>query len=321
MAVFLLLIISCGYFSKTENVPVDVYVGGNSKTSNTEYQVAVYWKNGEMIPLETKPSGVTSIAVAGNDMYMAGYYIDTSVILTKGDAGVPIAGYWKNGEWVGLGNAKYWSVAITIFVSGDDVYAGGYIKNSSDTNAIPGYWKNGKWIALPSLEEGNAYVYSIFVSGNDVYAVVYSEEDDSGIYRDCYWKNGERITLSVDPEDRYSSSGLSMFVAEKDVYVGGYCKDLFSNFTSVNAGYWKNGKWAHMTEPQNIFYDSGVASIFVFGKDVYAAGGYYKDYALCGHMFGFDIPGYWKNGEWVKLDAKGRPSVASILVVPKPAAR
>jgi len=54
-----------------------------------------------------------------------------------------------------------------------------------------------------------------------------------------------------------------------------------------------------------------VNSIFVFGKDVYA-GGIIRDN-------GSDIPGYWKNGEWVKLDAKGYyPSVTSIVVVPRP---
>ncbi|MCL1864197.1 MAG: hypothetical protein FWF73_00100 [Spirochaetes bacterium] len=360
IAASLLLIISCRGSSKLDNshlsnVPVDVYVGGYSYSSQS---VACYWKNGEMVPLSTKywkndekkprdsteRSRVNSIAVIDGDIYAGGYYIkyDFSLeIQAYGTAEyeVRVACYWKNGKLVSLTYSKYGSEVNSIFICGNDVYAGGFInnrkakiggywkngkwvglsnaKNSSMVNSIfvsgddvyacgnsggPCYWKNGKWIALPYLDEKKkTFANSIFVSGNDIYICGYARED-FGIYVAGYWKNGEIIPL-LPFAPNYNPNAVSIFVSGNDVYVGGYCYN--SRFPTV-AGYWKNGKWIALTPIDNK-ERSQVASIFVFGNDVYAGG------------YSGDIPGYWKNGEWVGFNAKGGVlPVSSIVVVPRP---
>ena len=183
--IFLSLIISCGGFFKSANnslshTPVDIYVAGKSEGRDTDDMVAVYWKNGEMIPLSTKPSEVTSIVVAGNDVYMGGYYYinDPSMIQADGDMSVKRAGYWKNGKWVSLSNAKYGSQVYVIFVSGNDVYACGWISNREDV-MLRGYWKNGKWVGLGNSKDVSLAANSIFVTGDDVYICGYSKDRKS----------------------------------------------------------------------------------------------------------------------------------------------
>ena len=351
--IFLSLIISCGGFSKsgTSNVPVDVYVGGNSGGDYPNDRVAVYWKNGKMVPLSTKRSEVTSIAVAGNDVYMGGYYCidDVSMMQADGDMSVPRAGYWKNCKWVGLSNTKYGSSVRAIFVSGNDVYACGRVRNREDV-ILRGYWKNGKWLGLGNVKDASFVAISIFVSGNDVYVGGYSK-NNVGIFTACYWKNREWVALP-SLNEKNDASVTSIFVSGNDVYASGYSRNNYSQIP----GYWKNREWVALpslsenkdtSSANSIFvvgndvyvggysYNnsgigiacywkngkiiplllsdpkwSSVESIFVFGRDVYA-GGHSRD-------SGFDIPGYWKNGEWLKLDAKGDyPSVTSIVVVPR----
>ena len=352
-AIFLLLVISCGGFSKlgNSNAFVDIYVGGNSGGEYYDDRVAAYWKNGEMISLETKRSEVTSIAVADSDIYMGGYYIDRYIMQTDGYNGIPRACYWKNGKKVILSNAKYGSSVYTIFVSGNDVYACGWISNREDV-IFGGYWKNGKWVRLVKGKDGS-WVASIFVSGDDVYACGRSKNSDV-TWRPAYWKNGEWIDLPSLNENKDTFAN-SIFVSGDDVYFGGHSKnnlgiskacywknnelillpslsenkDTIANsiFVSENdvyvggysynnsgigiACYWKNGKIIPLLLSNPKW--SHVNSIFVFGRDVYAGG----------HIRGSDgdeIPGYWKNGEWVRLNAKGYyPSVSSIVVVPSPA--
>lgn len=91
-------------------------------------------------------------------------------------------GYWKNGTWVGLTQlapARN-SSAVSLVVSGADVYAGGY--NTDSANAgVPGYWKNGTWVGLTPLDATrDSGVFSLVVSGSDVYAGGYSS-DSSGV--------------------------------------------------------------------------------------------------------------------------------------------
>ena len=351
--IFLSIIISCGVFFKSgnnssNNIPVDIYVGGSSGGEYSADRVAVYWKNGEMIPLSTKRSEVTSIAVINNYIYMGGYYCidDASMIQADGDMSVPIAGYWKNGKWVSLSNAKYGSSVHGIFVSSNDVYACGWISTREDVR-FGGYWKNSKWVGLSNTKNGSS-VGTIFLSNNDVYLGGYIKEDHRQI--PGYWKNGEWVSFN---NAKYGSAVCAIFVSGNDVYAGG---TIMVNYIMI-PGYWKNGEWValqYLSERKvasvfsifvsgNDVYAGGysrdnsginiacywkngkiiplmlsepkfscVNSIFVFGKDVYAAG-YSRD------SDGLEIPGYWKNGEWVRLVAKGySPSVTSIFVVPRP---
>ena len=363
--IFLLFIISCGSVSLNNNVPVDVYVGGESFISTTNVPVAVYWKNGEMIPLSTKywkenekkpqytieMSRVSSIFVSSNEVYAGGYYkaYDLSHMnpysVSMDDYAINVACYWKNGKLVSLTYSKYGSEVNSIFVSGNDVYAGGYIHGKDA--ALGGYWKNGKWVGLSNAKYGSM-VRSIFVSSNDVYVSGWIS-NSNGIVIPCYWKNGEMFALSFISEKK-TASAYSIFVSSNDVYVCGYSRNNLgvdtacywkngelipllpfdSKYNSIGAsifvsrndvyvggyiknsyrfptvaGYWKNGKWVELPSIVNESI-SKVTSIFVFGNDVYVGG------------YSNEMPGYWKNDEWVGLSNSKRGEVSSIIVVPRP---
>ncbi|MDR2120130.1 MAG: hypothetical protein LBP64_04555 [Tannerella sp.] len=120
---------------------VDVYVVGQNDDDQ-----AVYWKNGEMIELETDGMNwaiAGAIAVSGEDVYIAGrgwYKSDDNIA----------ASYWKNGRITRLpflNSSNLFSSADAIAVSGNDVYITGH----DGGDAV--YWKNGEIEKLGNEDE------------------------------------------------------------------------------------------------------------------------------------------------------------------------
>ena len=128
-----ILLDSIYYSSKAQAICVsgpDVYVGGSVFDSAAGNEVAVYWKNGNLVilsPPHTGGSILTGITVSGNDVYASGLdYI----------SGLARAVYWKNGDKHLLNDGTNSVSTSGIAVSGNDVYVCGM------ENYTPTYWKN-----------------------------------------------------------------------------------------------------------------------------------------------------------------------------------
>jgi hypothetical protein len=104
----------------------DVYIGGEIGGR------IVYWKNGNLVYVTdgTYRDLLTSMAVSGSDVYLAGneYHQSKSIAM-----------YWKNGTPVVVSPNSIQSYANGIAVDGNDVYVAG----SEGINLKAIYWKNG----------------------------------------------------------------------------------------------------------------------------------------------------------------------------------
>ena len=300
---------------ETNTSSVDIYVAG------MENGLPVYWKNGQVMALDNISYGFTgtSIAVVGNDIYVAGTRYElmwydyaakywkngqamslgeaagaTSITVAGGDVYVAgwkwdplVANYWKNGQVVSLTDGTREAYANCIIVSGSDVYVAGQEASSAPfSNRIAKYWKNGVAVSLTGASS-DADANSITIVGNDVYVAGY----ENGIAK--YWKNGQSVPLS-------QGIATSIVVVGSDVYVAGYYQQGQGN--SI-AKYWKNGQEVSLTSGSEAY----ALSVAVFGSDVYVAGFeiYYPSFTYTAK--------YWKNGQAIQLSNVGM--ARSIVVV------
>jgi hypothetical protein len=189
------------YVSGIQVAGNDVYVSGGSHQSQRNnppsYRFAEYWKNGvptllvnglldssaNAYSFDAYPA-TTGIAVAGSDVYVAGYESTSGGSLN--------AIYWKNGVPTYLSTSPAGSIANAIAVSGTDVYVAGY-QNINDTSRAM-LWKNGVAAILP-YGTGSAAANAVFVSGADVYVAGYGWHI-GGYYVSTYWKNGVLTSLT-----------------------------------------------------------------------------------------------------------------------------
>jgi hypothetical protein len=125
----------------------EIYVGGEQLNGNNKH-VAVYWKNGQVIPLSdgTRDARLRSIVVDNNGVVHAtGHESDpVSVPVPKYGVGK----YWNsNGTSVNLSNAIDWNWVnpYAIAVYGNDVFIAGYEADGINgyNYTIAKFWKNG----------------------------------------------------------------------------------------------------------------------------------------------------------------------------------
>jgi hypothetical protein len=344
LLLFVLSFCSCQKEISTEvpntntSTQVDVYVAGY--VSDLSAGIPAYWKNGRLVLIDSAHynfspyyglagAGALSIAVSGNDVYMAGYEIylspyrgdvyngicwengiladltggitpvylasiiksGTDVYLAGGGNGV--AAYWKNGSPVDLtiggGPSVSWASVTSMAVSGTDVYVTGY-EEKYGSYYIAKYWKNGNPVSLSDGTK-NTYTTSIAVLGNDVY-VTGNEEEVNGMSVVKYWKNGNLVNLT---DGSTYAEANSIAVSGTDVYVAGYEYSGFVNgvATVTTAKYWKNGIPVNLTDGSKL---AEATSIAVSGTDVYVAG--YEEKTAGSYTY---VAKYWKNGTPVIL--------------------
>ena len=228
------------------------------------------------------PSVARSVFVSGPDAYVAGQKYDPSQKKY-------VATLWKNGAPQYLETQFASSVGNSVFVSGGDVYVAGIQTKTERTDAsylsYNGYatlWKNG----APQILGANNYrgvINSVFVSGEDVY-VAGAFDDAQGI-PSIILKNGV-----PQPTDFNNGYGLSVYVANGDVYVAGNKTSISDRGKSI-AMLWKNGVAQNLNENiKNVTGDAYATSVFVSNEeDVYVAGHFEFENYL--------VPILWKNGK------------------------
>lgn len=311
--IFFFLMIVSGFFScqrevspiEESSAEVDVYVSGfvgdgpnPSWIPNNEHPV--YWKNGtqgqlnfdESFPVSERSARALSIAVSGNNVYVAGYQLWLSY--TSGY--IPGGTFWKNGIPVNrdsmgiLGTYQLYSLGVF----NNDIYMAGW---EPVINAV--YWKNENKIGItpgydPNALNIRAVATSITVSGNDVYAAGYQSEQlsQAGGFSNAfatYWKNGNVVKLTDGSKD---ANATSIAVAGSDVCVAGV-----EVSGSVNkAIYWKNGNRVTLTDGSTNAESNAIA---ISGADVYVAGTQWDGMLVNGAREG--VAKYWKNGKEVRL--------------------
>lgn len=109
---------------------------------------AVYWKDGEMLFIESAKQSVASpLDVQGNDVYIPYHVYDQTLELYQ-------IKYLKNDEEVLIDQgAIAWTYGLT--TTKDGVYIVGTYKQSPESVAVATYWDNGKRVQL-SEEESQA---------------------------------------------------------------------------------------------------------------------------------------------------------------------
>ena len=265
------------------NIPdTDIYAAGYI-VKNGIYH-GIYWKNGTAVTLTTVPSNAYSVAVSGNDVFIAG------AIQCANNQWV--AAYWKNDVVYKLMDSLYSSAATSIAVDKNNVYIAGY-KSDSIRNPHAIYWKNGVMTMLsPDSFYSNAS--AIAINGSDVY--IGGDDGTPGI-KAVYWKNGMETTLPGD-----FSYGYGIALSANSVVTCGSTSDY--NFALAVA------YWSGTTVNTNLYAGSGGSNgyaVALKGNDVYVAGDTSTNYngkgtACC-----------WKNGQTTNLAIGGVGSRADAI--------
>jgi hypothetical protein len=236
-------IFSCSDDNPQLEIPkvTTVYVGGQ------ENLYATIWKDGvaQKLPSNILFSDINSIYVAGNDVYAAGYTVETSIGY--------IAAIWKNGNIIFSKNSENSNVN-SIFVANNIVYAVGYINDHATLWTLR---PNATTFTETILSILSSNANSIYVVGTDIY-ISGSLGGESAI-----WKNNLLNDLGI--HFFTPSTANAIFVNGTDVYVAGFNKAEFNVFTGTLK---KNG-----VIQNTLVSNSIINSIASDGQNIYAAGG------------------------------------------------
>jgi len=186
-----------GNYSSANSVFVsgsDVYVGG------FDMDDAIIWKN--EVPMTCNPDGsarVYSVYFSNNALYGAGYWDESDPYYRA--VTVKVVGSDVTPQYLDVPP----SMATSVFVSGNNVYAAGYAYIGGWWERRAKVWRNG---TPQTLSNNDSSANSVFVSGSNVY-VAGTEYVGNNDQRARLWKNDIAQSLS-----NKTSGAHSIFVAK-----------------------------------------------------------------------------------------------------------
>ncbi len=224
----------------------DVYVAGSEDDgkqvlnfAGDNVEVAKYWKNGTPVALGdgTLNTSANAIFISGTDIYVAGSTFETIQTPTNSTYSTPVATLWKNGVPIYLTDGLHFSTALSVYVSGTEVYVAGFAAQTAQKGDVAAtLWKNGIPVKLSSVV-GSAAT-SVFVAGQDVYV---AGESSSGA---AYWKNGVLVPLTGTAATQITVTRNKVYVAGDNFPTspihGSVMRDAAGN-SYVGGLYWENG--------------------------------------------------------------------------------
>jgi len=248
---------------KTSAEAKSVFVSGKDVYVAVESDLTTLWGKGLLIKnnkgqsLEgvnnKKESVANSVFVSGGDIYVAGSKRDSQPGVFS--PGTPFrAVIWKNGkDYQKLTDGNFDGEALSVFVSGNDIYAAG-IEFNSLGYAFPTIWKNGKVLHRLSDAKWSGTAKSVFATGNDVYVAGWERSGDT------YTHTERRVVQK--PGNRKDAFGLMHPIYETE------SKSSEMNYRIATL--WKNGQvYSKLGDGKSA---SEAHSVVVSGDDIYVAG-------------------------------------------------
>lgn len=211
----------------------DVYVAGTESIDNRGGNNLIrLWKNGERQNITdgiTKSSIAHGLFVSGADVFIIGEERD------NGTSPKTRAVIWKNGAPQVLTDGTKNGRAVSIFVSGSDIYV-----ITIEDNERPKLLKNAVAQTLPN----NVWATKIFLETGDVYILGY----DIVSGKRGVWKNGNLVSELSYGSTNTGLRGESIYVLNGDIYVGG----VVSAVGEIGV-IWKNGSVLHtLSDPSDV---------------------------------------------------------------------
>lgn len=206
----------------------DVYVVGYEDSVSTDPSlpigpsVAMLWKNGVPTALTdgSAESDAKSVAVAGGDVYITGFGLETASTGPDSTLTAPVAKLWKNGLGTDLGDLSAGSGgsdATSVSVEGGHIYVAGHDSLQGSVDNIATCWKDGRPESFGASFPEGSFLVGAQASGGSFYAAGSGSQGQGDI--SVFWKDGAPTYLDYGTTGSYDLNALA--VAGQHVYTAG----------------------------------------------------------------------------------------------------
>lgn len=200
---------------------------------------------------------VFALAVAGNDLYAAGFFE------TAGGVEVANIAKWNGTEWSSPGSGTDGDV-FALAVIGTDLYAGGYFTTAGGTPAANiARWNGSVW--SPLGEGTDDTVGALAVMGTTLYAGgSFNTAGGNEAYYIASWNGSTWSALGSGVDDRVTA----LAVSGTDLYAGGWFSTAGETHGAFYVAKWEGGTWSALGEGA----DDYVNALAVVGNTLFVGG-------------------------------------------------